>query len=69
MVVIRSRGSVFGGYEVIESGRLCFDGRQLLLKSDEASRAVTDHELGALQPVTPNNRIPECQSFDLFILV
>jgi hypothetical protein len=66
LVVLRPRGSILGGYDVVESGCLEYDGQELRLASDGGSRVVTQAELAELQPVAAQNRIAACQSFDFF---
>ncbi len=68
LVVIRARKSLFGGYDVIESGKLEHDGEALHLVGEQSSRAVTDAELESLQPVVQQSGISACRGFDFFLL-
>jgi hypothetical protein len=68
LVVIRARRSLLGGYDVVESGMLEHDGEVLHLVGDHGSRAVTDAELGSLQPVVQQSIISVCRGFDFFLL-
>jgi hypothetical protein len=68
LVVIRARKSLFGGYDVIESGVLEHDGESLRLVGDRGSRVFTRAELESLQPVSPRSRIICCRGFDFFLL-
>jgi hypothetical protein len=56
-------------FQIIASGRLSYDGETLTLVGNGSKRVVTDAEIGELQPVTENCRIPECVGFDFFLLV
>src|SRR5688500_13858102 len=69
LVVIRARRSLFGGYDVIESGMLeDYGGGELRLVGDHGSRVVTDAELESLQPVLELTEITACRGFDFFLL-
>ena len=68
LVVLQPRESILGGYSVVESGRLEHDGEELRLVGDVGCRLVSDDELGEFQPVTSQNRIAACTSFDFFIV-
>jgi hypothetical protein len=68
LIVIRPGKSVLGGYHVVESETLEYDGEALHLVGDHGSRAVTDAELNALQPVVSQSRINACRGFDFFLL-
>jgi hypothetical protein len=59
---------MFRTYDVLESGRLSFDGEVLSLVGEHESRTVTDDELDVMQPVVPGNAIPACNGFDFFLL-
>ena len=66
-IVILSDQSI--GYRILESGQLSYDGNTLSLMTDESERPFLDHEAEALLLVNPENRIPQCQGFDLFLIV
>ena len=69
VVVLRALRSIDDDHEVIESGRLEFDGEALsLVRSDGNRRRLTDMERDALQPVNAHNRIDACRGFDFFLL-
>ena len=68
LVVIRPRTSLLGGCDIIESGKLEHDGEVLHLVGDHGSRAVTDAEWNALQPVVQGGGIAACRGFDFFLL-
>jgi hypothetical protein len=68
LVVIRPRRSFLGGYDIVESGMLKYDGEVLRLVGDHGSHAITDTELDSLQPVVPQSRIDACRGFDFFLL-
>jgi len=69
LVIVRERGGLLGGYDVLESGWLCFDGEMLELEHQDGSRReIADGELGQVMNVAPNSRIGECAGFRLFIL-
>jgi len=68
LVVIRHRKSLFGGFDVVESGRLQHDGKLLELVGDHGSRVLSKAELNALQLVVPQSRIKECQGFDFSLI-
>ena len=68
LVVIRRRKSLFGGYDVIESGVLEHDGESLHLVGDRGARVLTRAELDSVQPVAPRSRIAACRGFDFFLL-
>ncbi len=66
VVIIRQ---VRRGFEVVESGRLSFDGTTLWLETQGASREVKDEEINSLQIVVAGNRIPQCLGFDFFRII
>ncbi len=66
--MIRPRNSFLGGYDAIESGTLQHDGEMLHLVGDHGSRALTEIELDALQPVVSQSGITACRGFDFFLL-
>jgi hypothetical protein len=68
VVVLIQRDSFEGGYDVVASGELKYDGQEIRLASEVGSRVISDEELAALQPVTPQNQISACRSFDFFLL-
>lgn len=68
LVVIRPRKFILGGYDVVESGTLGFDGESLELAGDHGSRTVTDAELDSIQPVVQRTRIAACRGFDFFVV-
>lgn len=68
LVILKRRNSIFGGYTVIESGRLAHDGEKLELVGRRGRRVLSEAELESIQPVTPQTRIAQCRSFDLFLL-
>jgi hypothetical protein len=68
LIVLIQRDSFVGGYDVVASGELKYDGQELRLASEAGSRVVSDEELAALQPVTSQNHISACGLFDFFLL-
>jgi hypothetical protein len=68
VVILRRRASIFSGYVVVESGLLMHTGEELLLVTKGGDRIISDDELQAFQPVTPQNRILECRGFDFFVV-
>ena len=60
------RGGSWGGYSVVEAGRLLHTGEELYLVMRASRRLVSDIELEWMQPVTAINQIPDCRAFDLF---
>ena len=69
LVVLRPRASILGGHDVVESGLLANYGDELRLVSDGTERVISEAELAQLQPVTPQNRIAACRSFDFFLML
>lgn len=65
VVVLHREGR---GYAIVESGRLQFDGEDLSLADGESTRLFTDAEIDLLKIVVAENRIPECEGFDLFLI-
>lgn len=57
-----------GGYRVVESGRLSFDGDSLTLIREDTGRTFAASEVDAMKLVTASNRIPECSGFDFFVI-
>jgi hypothetical protein len=57
------------GFEIVESGILCYDGETLRLETvPNGWRIIDDAECSNYRYVGPENRIPECQGFDLFVI-
>jgi hypothetical protein len=58
------------GFEIIESGILSYDGEALRLETlPNGWRLIDDAESNEFRYVGPENRIPECQGFDLFVIL
>jgi hypothetical protein len=57
------------GFRIIESGRLSHDGKTLTLIGRDIERPFTEAEMDLLMIVSPENRIPECDGYDLFSIV
>ncbi|MBL9094308.1 MAG: hypothetical protein JNL96_24015 [Planctomycetaceae bacterium] len=70
VVIIRQRHGFLGGFDVLESGWLSFDGKTLTLESDRDSsrRIFTDVEQQSLKVVSEFNNIAECVGRQLFVL-
>lgn len=56
------------GHAIVESGRLEFDGDELSLVVGGVERILPSAEIDSLKLVGADNRIPECQGFDLFLI-
>ena len=66
VIILRS---AWFGFQVVESGRLTFDGETLSLMGDNFERQFLAKEINSLQPVTAGNTIPQCTDFDFFIVL
>lgn len=71
VVIIRQLSGLLGGYEVLESGWLSFDGETITLESDcGASRRIfTGEEQQSLLNVSDSSHIRECAGYQFFVLV
>lgn len=58
-------------FDAMESGVLSFDGDLLTFETEEgsSSRLVSEREQKKMLTVTPENAIPQCQGFQLFLIV
>lgn len=68
LVIIQARNSFFGGYDVVESGMMEYDGEVLHLVGEQSSRSMDDVEIQQLQTVGAKNAIAACRGFDFFLL-
>ena len=70
LVIIRQRSGMFGGFDIIESGELTYDGDTLTFESDRDAdpRVVTEEEQRQILTVNEHTQIPECVGYRLFIL-
>jgi hypothetical protein len=61
-------GSLF---DIVAEGRLAHDGDMLRLKGavQASDRIITDDEVAGIKLVTPENRIPQCRGYELFLIV
>ena len=71
LVVLRDKSTSFRtAFEIVRSGRLCYDGETLRLKNESGTTVWTlpDEIPPGICNVTPENRIPECAGYDFFLL-
>ena len=68
VVILEERPGFLGGYLLVESGRLSYDGQELTLISDQLERRITEEELQSFKPVSEANRIAACRGFDFFVI-
>jgi hypothetical protein len=71
LVVLRDASTGFRTrFEIVRCGRLSYDGETLRLKNDSGATVWTlpDELPTGICNVTPANRIPECDGYDLFLI-
>lgn len=71
VVILRhSRGWLRDRFEVVASGRMRYDGGQMVLTAgDDQAWEMDEWLIDELLPVSRNNHIVACRGFDFFALL